>query len=349
MKVLFLTDGPQNPAGRFRCEQFFPTFERLGVECHERYSYGHHYNQFASTALSTPYRTYCRLRRAALTVLSPGYDLLFFQRTALPVTALPEQLRTLTGTPSVFDFDDAIYLGGDGKPDRHRDATFRRAIALSSWVIAGNSHLARIAAAPTKTTVIPTVVNVDGLVPPRTPRSGNAVVIGWMGTSSNFVHVRSVLPQVLAAVRMIPNARFRLVSNRPMPELASEPRAEFIPWTEAREAELLQSFDIGLMPLLDAEISRGKCAFKILQYMAVGTAVVASAVGANVDVLSDSRAGILVPPGADWAATLVDLALDRTRREEMGSHGRSLVVDRFSVASVSGRYVELFERLVSRR
>lgn len=348
MKVLFLTDGPQNPAGRFRCEQFFPTFERLGVECHERYAYGHHYNQFVSTPLSTPYRTFCRLRRAAWTVLSPGYDLVFFQRTAIPVTALPEQLRTLTGTPSVFDFDDAIYLGADGRPDPHRDAAFRSAVALSSWVIAGNSHLARVAGAPDKTAVIPTVVDVDALVPPA-PRPAREVVIGWMGTSSNFVHVRAVLPQVLAAIRGTPNARFRLVSNRPMPELASEPRTEFIPWTEAREAELLQSFDIGLMPLLDAEISRGKCAFKILQYMAVGSAVVASAVGANIDVLADSRAGILIPPGSDWARTLIDLALDRRRREEMGRHGRSLVVDRFSIASVSNRYIELFERLTSKQ
>lgn len=343
MKVLFLTDGPQNPAGRFRCEQFFPHFEALGVECHERYAYGHHYNRFARTALSTPYRALCRLRRAALTVASPGYDLLFFQRTALPVTALPERLRLLTGTPSIFDFDDAIYLGANGEPDQRREATFRSAVGASSWVIAGNSHLANVAAVPAKTTVIPTVVDDELLVPPRT-RAADPFVIGWMGTSSNFVHVRSVLPQVMAAVRALPNARFRLVSNAPMPELQSEPLAEFVPWSEAREVELLQSFDIGLMPLIDAEVARGKCAFKILQYMAVGAAVVASGVGANLEVLG-TGAGVLVAPGADWTARLLNLARDQAERKRLEGVGRALVAEQYSIRAVCSRYLELFRRL----
>lgn len=344
MKVLFLTDGPQNPAARFRCEQFFTQFERAGIQCVERYSYGTHYNSFISTRLSMPYRLAARARRAAWTVASPGFDLIFFQRTALPVTSAPERLRALLGTPTVFDFDDAIYLAGTGEPDRLRAAAFHSAVKTSTWVIAGNPHLASVAAVPEKTTVLPTVVDVERLVP-RTPSGTGGLVIGWMGTASNFVHLRTVVADVLAAIDAVPGTTFRIVSNARLPELDGVRGVEWVKWTAERELEHLQSFDVGIMPLIDSEIARGKCAFKILQYLAVGAAVVASAVGANVDVLANSGAGVLLPPGTSWTAGLVELLRDAERRRRMGRTGRELVTQKYSVATTAPAYIDLFRRL----
>lgn len=346
MRVLFLTDGPQNPAARFRCEQFFPLFEQAGIECIERYSYGEHYNDFAASRLSNPYRALCRLRRAAWTVASTGFDLVFFQRTALSFSAWPERLRARLRTPTIFDFDDAIYLDGTGAMSGLRERAFRQAVAASSWVIAGNRHLAGVANSAHKTTVIPSVVDTDTLLPRR--ESNGPPVVGWMGTASNFVHVRLVLPQVLAAIRQVPGATLRIISNAKLPEVEGVPGVEFVPWTKERELEDLQSFDIGLMPLMDAEVSRGKCAFKILQYMAVGSAVVASSVGANIDVLSGIGAGELVAPGSEWSGVLVRLMNDLPLRREMGLRGRSHVVASYSVKSAASRYLELFHQLTRR-
>ncbi|MDX2009474.1 MAG: glycosyltransferase family 4 protein [Myxococcaceae bacterium] len=348
MKVLFLTDGPQNPAGRFRCEQFFPLLERAGIECHERYAYGRRYNALLASPFSTAYRTLGRLRRAAWTVASPGYDLLFFQRTALSVTALPELLRSSFSTPTIFDFDDAIYLGPNGTPSAPRMRAFRSAVRRASWLIAGNAHLADTARHPAKTTVIPTVVDTTKLSPgPRTERS--TFTIGWMGTSSNFVHLRTVLPELLAFVSKHAQARLRIVSNQPLAELKQHPQTEFVPWSEETEADLLRSFDVGLMPLIDSEVARGKCAFKILQYMAVGIPVVASAVGANINVLSAGDAGHLVPPGGRWTPALLELIHDQEIRVKLGNAGRLHVEQFFSRESVIGTYIELFRRLIEQR
>ena len=44
----------------------------------------------------------------------------------------------------------------------------------------------------------------------------------------------------------------------------------FIDWSEETEVASIQNFDIGIMPLEDSPWEKGKCAYKIIQYMACG-------------------------------------------------------------------------------
>jgi glycosyltransferase involved in cell wall biosynthesis len=60
---------------------------------------------------------------------------------------------------------------------------------------------------------------------------------------------------------------------------------------------------------------------KVLEYMAVGRAVVASRIGQNVDLIRDGQTGLLIPPGD--AAALADaareLAADERLRRDLGA------------------------------
>ena len=49
---------------------------------------------------------------------------------------------------------------------------------------------------------------------------------------------------------------------------------ECIPWSEETEVSNIQRFDIGIMPLLDSPWERGKCGYKLIQYMAAARPVV---------------------------------------------------------------------------
>ncbi|HBQ11117.1 MAG TPA: hypothetical protein DEF51_08050, partial [Myxococcales bacterium] len=297
LRVLFLTEGRDVPASRFRAEQFFPFFEREGVRCTLVGAYGKLYNRLHTTPLGGPYKLLTRAARAASGLRAARYDLVFSQRPALPQSPLPERLLARLQPRIVFDFDDAIWLGPGGTPSAARERTFRHVVGCARWVVAGNGYLARRAAAPEKTTVLPTVVDMDATTPPLKPRGPRAPVVGWMGTAGNLPFLEAVMPDVLRAVADTPGARVRIVSNARSRRYESHPSVEQVGWSRDREVDLLRSFDVGLMPLPDDELTRGKCGFKMIQYMAVGAAVVASAVGANPELFAGSGAGELVPPG----------------------------------------------------
>jgi glycosyltransferase involved in cell wall biosynthesis len=345
VRVVFFTDGPESPGSRFRCLQFFQHLRARGIECHAQFAYDERYNEVFHKPWAVAYKLGARLKRVARLLLDADADLVFLHKTALAFTGLPEMLRGLRRTPLVFDFDDAIYLGAGGSPSFLREHAFRQAVSVADHVIAGNDHLARVANAPAKTTVIPSVVDTT-LHSPRPPHGSGEIVIGWIGTASNFPNLEPVIPQVLEAVQRLPNARFRIVSNGVLSRYENHPKVEHWRWNEARELQALHSFDIGLMPLQDNEQTRGKCGFKMIQYMAVEVPVVASAVGANPVIFGESNAGALVPPGGDWVAPIMALA-SPDRRATHGRAARQHVVAHYSVDSVIDTYVTVFRSVVS--
>lgn len=345
MRILFLTQGVLTPSSRFRVGQFIEHFEARGITCTVRAGYGTLYNQLAPTRLGLPYKAWSGLKRFGAAWDASSFDLVFVQRPALPFSALRERLIALRNPRIIFDVDDAIFLGANGTPHTARRKTFDDVIELSTHVICGNKYLAEQAGQPEKTTVIPTVIDTDIYQPSSHTSSTHKIIIGWMGTAGNFVSVRPILPIVLETLAKYPNTVFRLVSNARLPELEDHPQVEQIAWTAASEVELLQSFDIGLMPLLDNDSTRGKCAFKMIQYMAVGKPVIASAIGANVEVFENSDAGFLVTTPGDWKTALSTLIEDQALREPMGVRGRHHAVESYSIHSVSNVYINLFSSI----
>jgi len=105
---------------------------------------------------------------------------------------------------------------------------------------------------------------------------------------------------------------------------------EFEPWTFKKEIEYLQKPDIGLMPLIDNPRARGKCAFKALEYMGVGTPVVISPVGMNAEVIEDGVHGFFARTPEEWFEKLEILIKNPDLREEMGKKARQRVIELYS-------------------
>ncbi|MBL9038123.1 MAG: hypothetical protein JNG84_06385, partial [Archangium sp.] len=261
MRVLFFTDGVLSPGSRFRCLQFFAHLEANGIRCEARFAYDERYNSVFAQPWAPLYKLGRRMRRVGHLLFDTDADIIFVHKTALALSGIPEWLRGLGTTPMVFDFDDAIYLGPGGVESSARRRTFEQVAASADALIAGNAHLARVAGHPDKTIVIPSVVDTEAYTP-LASSTASGLVIGWMGTASNFPYLRRVLPSVLNAVARIPGARLRVVSNGTLPEYESEPLLEQWQWRAERELMALRSFDVGLMPLDDSELTRGKCGFK---------------------------------------------------------------------------------------
>jgi glycosyltransferase involved in cell wall biosynthesis len=117
------------------------------------------------------------------------------------------------------------------------------------------------------------------------------------------------------------------------------------PWRLEDEVDDVKSFDIGLMPLnVNDPFLKGKCAFKAIEYMAVGSPVVASAVGANIGAIRHGATGYLVQEPAEWELFLRNLVTDKSLRLEMGRAARTRVTGQYSVHHVLPMYVDLFTK-----
>lgn len=337
MRVLFLIEGWISPAPRYRVLQYLPYLEREGVRFEvralhgERYPFFYHWPVVGALykALARFSRRWYHQRDAA------SFDVVFQQRLSVPFSAWLERRLARRNPHLVFDFDDAIYQTEAG-PDATRARVFAEVVGLARGLIAGTDYLAQKAGRPA--TVIPTVIDTDHYLPAPAPRR-DTLVIGWIGTASNYPNFGELVPVLQRLAERHPQLRFRIVSDREPPFALT--RLDYTPWHKDREIADLQSFDIGIMPLADSDWNRGKCAFKLIQYMAVGLPVVAGKVGANCEVVQEGETGFLAATPAEWEQGLERLIADGALRARLGASGRERCVAHFSVRAARGPFLQV--------
>lgn len=121
-------------------------------------------------------------------------------------------------------------------------------------------------------------------------------------------------------------------------------RVEYVPWSPESEASVIQSFDVGIMPLDDSPWARGKCSYKMLLYMACGIPVVVSPVGMNAEVLALGSCGLGATSESVWNESLAHLLEDRHARLSYGHRGREIVLNEFSITTVAPRLASVLRR-----
>ena len=119
-----------------------------------------------------------------------------------------------------------------------------------------------------------------------------------------------------------------------------------MPWTKENEAKLIKSFDVGVMPLIDTPWERGKCGYKLIQYMSCGLPVIASPVGINKLIVKDGVNGFLAKNDLEWEISLRKILKDENLRINMGIKGRQLVEEKYSLQSNSTKFCKIIKSLL---
>ncbi len=261
-------------------------------------------------------------------------DLVVLSRRLLR-TADFERLRA-AARRLVYDFDDAMPYRDPfrGKPESTARANrFLRTCAEADAVVAGSEELAAMARAcrPRALFTAPTPVDAALYGPAPAPRApGEPPRFGWIGSRATLPYLEGIAAPLARAMAALPGARLLVVADA-APSLPGV-EADLVPWSAEGEADALRRMDAGLMPLTDDPWSRGKCAFKLLQYGATGIPSVASPVGANLSVVEDRRTGLLAGTDAAWEAALLALGRDPGLRAALGAAARRQVEARWSTA-----------------
>ena len=338
-------------SSRLRMLQYLPALQGAGIEVEvsplldDAYVCDLYAGKVSVTRVARSY--WQRLRRFRSL---DQFDVVWMEKEAWPW--LPDWLELpLMGgsTRLVVDYDDAVFHRYDanssplvrGLLGRKIDAVMRR----SNLVTVGNDYLAERArsAGAAQVEWLPTVIDLQRY-PVAAPAHDNLpVVVGWIGSPSTAEYLRQVSG---ALATLQDEGLIRCVAIGARPDQVEGTPFEAIEWQEDTEVQQLQFFDIGIMPLPDEPWERGKCGYKLIQYMACGLPVVASPVGANTEIVTPAVNGILADNTEQWLAALKELAGDPGLRIRMGSEGRRRVEEWYSLQAQAPRLVSMLQDAV---
>lgn len=250
--------------------------------------------------------------------------------------AVFERFLRLVGIRYIVDYDDAVFHNYDISKSKlvrfflsHKINVVMR---YSYCVIAGNSYLAEKAkrAGAKNVVIIPTVIDIDRYCFAKKMEK-QSIVIGWIGSPSTqkyiiaLANVFKILADLVEFKLLLVGASPDIVKSLPGVDVKVES------WSEASEVESIQSMQIGIMPLPEGPWEKGKCGYKLIQYMACGVPVVASPVGVNVEIIESSGSGVTAETESEWVQELLLLCGSAELRKSYGASGRYSVETRYSV------------------
>jgi glycosyltransferase involved in cell wall biosynthesis len=339
MRCLVLSRyGLRGASSRVRFAQYFDALSREGIECRLSPLLPDAYLplRYRGDPRRYAYVMAGYVSRVGALLKARTYDVVWVEGELFPgLPAAFESLLAAAGVPYVVDYDDALFH----KYDRWSEGAaawlyrgkFQRLLVCSAGVTAGNAYLETLCRQNGAQEIerVPSVVDIERYEPSTVDEPpGNRLVVGWIGspTTTKYLH-------------LIESALGRLASEYPLVlmTIGAGPLGEFaIPvephlWTFESEVKLLNRIDIGVMPLDDEPWERGKCGYKLIQYMALAKPVVASPVGVNAEIVSHGTNGFLATSEQDWFKALHQLAASHDRRCSMGMAGRARVIQYYSV------------------
>jgi glycosyltransferase involved in cell wall biosynthesis len=350
MRILALTRyGRLGASSRLRTHQYtdFLAGKGIHLQCEPFFDDAYVQAMYGNgDRLSSVMRHFAR--RARVLASRSGADAVWLEKEVFPwLPWIVERAFLPRSMPLVVDCDDAIFHRYDRHPlglvrmalGSKIDAVMRRA----DLVIAGSRYLADRArrAGACRVEVIATVVDLKRYPAARPKANAGATVIGWIGSPKTAPYLHSVerlLSRIPGISCVAIGAREDQVGGGPFVAR---------PWSEASEVELLRGLDIGIMPLPDEPWTRGKCGYKLIQYMACGLPVVASPVGVNTHIVRHGENGFLASTEGQWVEALARLVARPDLRRRMGSAGRELVETKFSLQVLAPRLEGLLRSLIA--
>jgi glycosyltransferase involved in cell wall biosynthesis len=183
------------------------------------------------------------------------------------------------------------------------------------------------------------------------PRTEGAFVIGYIGQ----LITRKRIDTLIRAFHelSIPGKCLRVIGAGPQrselehlaAELGESRRIRFFGYREDRMS-LLRSFDLFVLPSELEGIPR--C---LMEAMAAGIAVIASAIPGCRDLVEDGATGLLFTPGheTDLAGKIEALFANPDRRARLALAGRRRVCEKYSANVMATKYLALYDSLLRHR
>ena len=244
----------------------------------------------------------CYLQRMRVLMTIHKYDLCLIEKELFPF--LPyfiEFLFLLRCKQYIVDYDDAIFHRYDEHKYKWVRMIFSKKISTlmsqAALVIVGNDYLYKYA----KKNLCSNIVSIPTVVDTQKYQENNESLkdqftIVWIGSQSTVRYLLEVVEPIKNICNLVNGKLLVIGANIQI----SGVEVELVKWSEDNEVALLKSADVGIMPLSKDNWDKGKCGFKIIQYMASKVPVIASPIGVNKKIIKHNVNGFLAETSEQW-------------------------------------------------
>lgn len=349
-KILFCTKYERlGASSRLRTFQFLPYLSNE-YNCIVNSLFSNQYvkNIYTKTKQSKFKIIYAYLKRFFL-VLTSSVDVIVIEKELFPYLPYWVEKFCLRNRKYIIDIDDAVFHHYDLSKNylikKILGCKFNNLFFHSSMVLAGSPYLLECAKKHcTKVLYYPTVIDLAKYNESSATYKKDVISIGWIGTNGTAGYLDDIIDcldfvsaNVMCAIELViigSDRKFK-VKNLSI---------RYLNWSEDEEVSLIKSIDIGIMPLADTPWEKGKCAYKLIQYMACKKPVVASAIGANNIVVDDS-CGFLCHNNEEWKTSLMYLMQNRDMLFGYGANGYKKIQNIYCVEKNLQKFREIINEV----
>lgn len=327
-RIMFLTPQFQTPSTRFRVLQCIPKLKMnydINIETIPK-----KFNE-----------------RIKLFNRLPEYELVFlqkklFQRWAIWYIRKKSKLF-------IYDFDDAVMFRDSNSRNFYSSSNlsqFKNTIKKSDLIIAGNNYLKSFAEPFSKNiTVVKTSIDTKKYLPKSSiTRTKELITIGWIGSHPNLIYLKELIPVFNDLYHSGLSFQLKVVCDKFINGFDCP--VENKVWNEDEEIADIQSFDIGIMPMIDDQWSKGKCALKLLQYMSCGLPSVSTRTEVTSDIIKEGQNGFLATTLEEWREKICYLVKNFEHLKLLGHTARESIIGVYDTNTIAMQYNDLFHKLL---
>ncbi|RKS99994.1 glycosyltransferase family 4 protein [Flavobacterium sp. 123] len=324
MKILFLSKYNRDGASsRYRFYNYKPYFDKNDIQYHIKPLLDDSYvlNLYKKRKIKVfIQRLFSILKRFCFVLFkTSNYDLIVIEKELFPNVPYIVEKLLMKGKVYALDFDDYIATG-------YKTNSFKRfffenkidKLARNAKFVTVGNHWYFKEIKGGNLIYLPTVINLESYPAIKENYQTNVVTIVWIGSLSTGKYLQIIVP-VLRKLAKKYLIKLKIVGVDVVLEGVDY---EIIDWKEDTEVNELLSADIGIMPLDNTIWEKGKCGFKLIQYMACGLPVVASDAPANEEIIENGVNGFIAHTENEWYFSLEKLILNTSIREKFGKSGR---------------------------
>lgn len=348
-RIIFFTKYTESgPSSRYRSFQYIEFLQHYGFEVAVKPLFNHSYTQklFKQNKKSLRLIIFCYLRRFLHLLFLKKGSVIFIEYELFPfIPFFLEKIFWKKQMYTIVDYDDAVFHNYDQSTNylikRLLTNKIPHVIKQASHVITGSQYLYEFAKQYNPCiTEIPTSINLQKYGCGKQQRE--RFTIGWIGTPKNSIHLLKILPAIKKFVSDY-DARLLLIGfDRLMESKLQGINYRLVEWKEEDEVFYMQQFSVGIMPLIETPFTRGKCGFKLIQYMGCCLPTISTPLQSNININRTGK-NLFATKEKEWYDAFVQIYQNRDDFANAGKENFEVVKQYYSVQANHKKIIKIIK------